>query len=501
MSFHGHPTNNNQDAIPDTAASYVSDTTSSFYSGVSNLTDNSNSRASRNSRNSHHTSRSDSSSLRRDREREGRCADCGAQTHEIRLDPQTGSHQKVPLNLEGEVHRGRCLLCNPLPGRMQQQLPHQQQQQQMFGYSDMSLTLEHIDDCESVHSGASSVTQQNNQHQHWRATPPGSVSSGSRSVDGEAYRHRQRHELQHPRQRGGGRSDGSVASAQSYNSAPVQSHSFHSAPVYGGGSSSQSQHSNVNTHPFSVPSNASNNMTRPPLEEFSISRGRGVQSSCRHASPREQQRPHHRQQGDTASMNDNMAIDEDEMESSRESARSQQQQQQQQPIEEANIHQILSSMQRYPNHVPTQSKSLHSLWVLSWDNNNSSTIGRLGGLPLILNSMRLHPHAMTLQSNGLSTLENLAMDSTNRQIIADSDGIPLIVDVMAQFIEDKSIQQSGCTALANLADGSSAEQKSYVAERGGILAMMRAVEVHRGDESILRAAYQALRKLGYNPGS
>jgi len=54
-------------------------------------------------------------SLKRDREREGRCSECGVQTHEFRIDPMTGRHVKVPMTVENEVHRGRCLLCYPIP--------------------------------------------------------------------------------------------------------------------------------------------------------------------------------------------------------------------------------------------------------------------------------------------------------------------------------------------------------------------------------------------------
>ena len=46
-------------------------------------------------------------SLKRDREREGRCSECGAQTHELRVDQRTGARTKEPLNVEGEVRRGR----------------------------------------------------------------------------------------------------------------------------------------------------------------------------------------------------------------------------------------------------------------------------------------------------------------------------------------------------------------------------------------------------------
>mmetsp|Transcript_29936 Transcript_29936/g.49391 ORF Transcript_29936/g.49391 Transcript_29936/m.49391 type:complete len:392 (-) Transcript_29936:148-1323(-) len=51
-------------------------------------------------------------SLKRDREREGRCSECGVQTHEFRLD-HTGQPRKIPLTVDNEVHRGRCLFCHP----------------------------------------------------------------------------------------------------------------------------------------------------------------------------------------------------------------------------------------------------------------------------------------------------------------------------------------------------------------------------------------------------
>ena len=45
------------------------------------------------------------------------------------------------------------------------------------------------------------------------------------------------------------------------------------------------------------------------------------------------------------------------------------------------------------------------------------------------------------------------------------------------------------------------EHKISVAESGGILAVMKAVEIHPENDVVLRAAYQALRMMGYNPGA
>lgn len=54
------------------------------------------------------------------REREGRCAECGIQTHILELSRDHSIHVKVPLTIKNEVYRGRCLLCHPLPSWLQQ---------------------------------------------------------------------------------------------------------------------------------------------------------------------------------------------------------------------------------------------------------------------------------------------------------------------------------------------------------------------------------------------
>lgn len=71
--------------------------------------------------------------------------------------------------------------------------------------------------------------------------------------------------------------------------------------------------------------------------------------------------------------------------------------------------------------------------------------------------------------------------------------------MMSQNIDDPDMQRGGCAALASIAEGGM-EYKISVAESGGILAVMKAVEIHPDNNLLLRAAYQALRMLGYNPG-
>lgn len=49
--------------------------------------------------------------LRQGRERDGRCPDCGLDTHRVVM--TDNSFELEPLTIEGEVLNGQCLLCNP----------------------------------------------------------------------------------------------------------------------------------------------------------------------------------------------------------------------------------------------------------------------------------------------------------------------------------------------------------------------------------------------------
>lgn len=119
---------------------------------------------------------------------------------------------------------------------------------------------------------------------------------------------------------------------------------------------------------------------------------------------------------------------------------------------------------------------------------------------MILDSMRNHPQNANLQHSACETVRNLCIHQHNRQVLIQNGGGPLLVEMMRRHVNHPEIQRSGCTALASLAEGGM-EFKIAVAECGGILAVMKAVEIHPEKDLVLRAAYQALRMLGYNPGA
>jgi len=187
---------------------------------------------------------------------------------------------------------------------------------------------------------------------------------------------------------------------------------------------------------------------------------------------------------------------------------------------------ILCHMRIHPHDLPIHISSFHSLWVLSWETENAIAIGRLGGIPIILESLRYHLVAhlninnrynrdhhtnspsvvrqMQLQSNGLATIQNLSsVNGYNKELlvgISDSEqhggGISLLLLSMSTFIQNAEIQRSGCNALANLL---SSNYKFNILSSGGLDVVSTIVEMHKGNEGVVRAAYKCLCLLGQNP--
>jgi hypothetical protein len=283
-------------------------------------------------------------SLKRDREREGRCSECGVQTHEFRTDPQTGQPRKLPLTVDNEVHRGRCLLCHPLTST------HLSRYQQ----SSRSINTVSSHGGNSVHSGGG------------QAYPDYVDSSGSVGSTG------------------------------------------------------------ISSHISAV---------EEALLQF-----------------------------------DNEACD---------------------------LLDILTAMRRFPNERRIQERGCEKLWIQSWDDENSSAIGRVGGIHILLNAMANFSQSQRLQQSGCEALQNLALNDFNRDAIVENGGIRVIVNAMTNHREVVGVQQCGCTALANLA--ASPDNHLDIANAGGLHAIMNAAQNNQDEESVLRAAYQALRAMGYDP--
>ena len=333
-------------------------------------------------------------SLKRDREREGRCADCGAQTHEFMVDPVTGSRNKEPLTISGEVRRGRCLLCHPLVG-----LPVDQGgggELQMAQTPSVGGAWAGVHDITDIPSVVPSVTGGTlGFHRHSQRS---SGFGGVRPIDTESSQ-----------------CSGDISMVNSAPSCGKRSRASR-RPMVGASASSRAMDCTPRTFPF----------------------------------------------------------------------------------ESADLCDIIATMRQYPQSSPIQTAGCEKLWIQSWEDENSSAIGRVGGIPTIVDAMRHHPCSLQLQQCGARALQNLSINEYNREIVAECGGAASVVKSMLMHWDDLSIQQCGCTALGNIA-ADSVDNRATVAECGGLHAILVAVETFPQEETVLRSAYQALRVLGYNP--
>lgn len=171
------------------------------------------------------------------------------------------------------------------------------------------------------------------------------------------------------------------------------------------------------------------------------------------------------------------------------------------------------SMLFHSSDLSVQQAGCERLWILSWEEENAATIGRVGGIPIILRAMSTFPSNSRLQQCACECLQNLTssleQDSLfNARQICESNGIGLIVQAMIQYPMLAGIQQSGCTALANivrsfrLSTSSEGEQWHYcksccscIQRLGGLQAIISAAETFRDEYAVASAAQDALKAM------
>jgi hypothetical protein len=293
----------------------------------------------------------DSMEIKKSRECEGRCADCGMQTHEFHADPLTGSQVKVPLTIAREVHRGRCLFCFPV-------------------FPQEFLNHHHP------------------QHQQEQRAPSKPMFTQSNSC----------------------------------------SYSFYNVPTASSPHSSRRLPQGVYHRPSD------------PMVQHSLA---VLQSNT------------------------------------------------------FDIVDILSAMKRVPHDIVVQEKGCERLWILSWEDENSAAIGRVGGITIVLDAMARFPMNAHLQQCGCESLQNLALNNYNRREICDLGGVVLIVQAMMRHVDVAGIQQCGCTALASIA--TCQDHHKDITRVGGFHAIVIAARNFADEESVLRAAYDAVYALGFDP--
>lgn len=114
---------------------------------------------------------------------------------------------------------------------------------------------------------------------------------------------------------------------------------------------------------------------------------------------------------------------------------------------------------------------------------------------------------MRLHKNGMAALQNLSVIKYNADSIGN-ESIPYILKVMETFCDNPDIVCSGCNALANIMsnngnDGSSSclsnnnnRYQQEVLRNGGLELIIKSVQEHDPNVSVLEAAYKCLSLLG-----
>lgn len=162
--------------------------------------------------------------------------------------------------------------------------------------------------------------------------------------------------------------------------------------------------------------------------------------------------------------------------------------------ETADICDIIDAMRRYPNEPRIQEKGCEKLWIQSWEDENSVAIGRVGGITTILDAMR-GSRSQHLHQCGCEALQNLSQKEYNRKVIAKNGGISVIIRAMNKHWTVGGVQQCGCNTLSNLAANSDVN-KATIRESGGLQAIANTAKNFKHEETVLKAANQALSVMG-----
>ena len=475
--------------------------------------------------------------LRLDRESDGRCADCGAQTHEVHFDPSgSGRTMKAPLSVPGVVHRGRCLFCHPLPASLSrkrvksncpppqafdalnqqpQHMPSRLPRRRSTVSSDQHLSLKRP----SLSRDQPQTRSPNQPSLCIDLTLPMPPARPSSSLsDNQGYRrefgnctHSYRENISCSA------SESDNHSIYSHQSASVWSGCQQHQPLQHQAVQTESQLSADFVEKYQQQKQLIEQMETQlqlqqakNLDDGSVSQQSFHSFHSQQLIPSQAYNPHlsspqslstdHIESQFPLSISVKLPIHSvnnvNEYECTAAAAICQQMK------DEPNLDfgTYLQAMRQFPFYAFIQETALINLLPQIENVEVSQAIGNVGGISIILDAICNHPYHVTIQRTGCESVRLLCTHPHNRQVIMQSSGIQLLVKMMSCHVNDTDLQCSGCKALASVAEGGM-EYKIAVAQGGGILVVMKAVEVHPENNALLTAAYQALRTLGYNPAS
>jgi hypothetical protein len=129
-----------------------------------------------------------------------------------------------------------------------------------------------------------------------------------------------------------------------------------------------------------------------------------------------------------------------------------------------------------------------------------------GGIEAVVAAMNAHTRVADVQENGCAALGNIAMLSEeNMEKVAEKGGIEAVVAAMEEHLNNAEahlikinavVQESGCRALGNIA--ATAKTKQEVAKKGGIKAVVAAMNAYLNNAFVQEQGYYALWNIAFN---
>jgi hypothetical protein len=473
--------------------------------------------------------------LRMDREREGRCAECGIETHSI-VSSNKG-YEKTPLNVEGEVFDGRCLFCHPLLEEGESPKKGKKTNASMASALNMPFRF----DNDTI------TPQQTNRQTPLKSaptpypTPSQSGMSASSSQNSEGKQERKHSWTDHVRMNLGiddnGNSIHSTASltkaftrsvnnerpepddasrGSQYSSRSQVSEGRLGKAMATGMGMSCAEQPNTKYKPISLDSKSPHASRRSPkMRDPPSSTTTPVSNSSQsqHFSSQNISPLGGSERGGNGDVPAHVRLAHNKLPSSiyHHHLFPMNQETEQAYIEKTlaylesgggDIVDLIVAMRRFPFSLAIQSMCCEKLYVHCFEHDHAHAIVLVGGIRTVIDAMEYHTTDIALQRGCAGIIKHMAAASKfNLEMLDKLGAVKCVVNAMEQNMTSAPLLESCCWALGTMAREPNSKIKLRIAKAGGVHMAMHAVERFPQNESLLRAAFHCLQQLGYNPST
>lgn len=459
---------------------------------------------------------------RLDRRREGRCPDCGLETHSL-VRRHDGTLEREPLNIKGEVSNGSCLFCNPLDDVESRSETSSQQ----FIHNVQHSGLSPITSSALWPSGVHNKNRKQKQSPSPQKQSPVDHARLMSGRNGPTNMYQNKNKTTPPMrlwaQRRKSEVDLSVSSVS--NSSGLETIDTHSNPTDDGDEFSLRSERSQNSGGMGKLGNA----IASGMEMIGDKETPRKQHQQRNRAPDPPFIPKKSPKLDTpVSMNSRAIVrkqssEEDvqrEMVIAHSNLPSSIYHHHQYPLENGaeqafiektrsylesgsgDICDVVVAMRRFPFSLSIQRVACEKLYVHCFERDHAHAIGLAGGIRTIIDAMEYHSNDVTLQQTCAGMIKHLACASPYNLDMLDRMGaVGILMATMECHSQNAMLLEACCWAIEGMARFHSPAFKMRVARDGGIHAAMKAVETFPDNDSLVRAAFHCLRQLGYNPSS